>query len=300
VRGGAALGLVLAWLGVAALPSVVALGFAARRVSTTRRLSWISAWARTQAKVALGLLRAGGARFKRVGHVRTDQAGLIVMNHQSVLDIPTAILMSGPIVPAFVTRSRYTRVPMIGAGLRCADCPIVDPGRDREEALRTLAGAVQNERALLIYPEGHRTPDGTLQPFRTAGLLAMLEARRVPVWLVATDGFWSGRRLVDLVRLDRIRGRTVVVGRFDPPEDAAALPGFLAVLEARLAEALAALRSAHGEAEDGTGGCGQEESDGRRALPIALSLSSPGKPSARGRAPSSPAARRSASRLRPS
>jgi hypothetical protein len=47
----------------------------------------------------------------------------------------------------------------------------------------------------------------------------MLRARRVPVWLIATDGFWAGRRLIDLVMLHRIRGVTAVVGRFVPPDD---------------------------------------------------------------------------------
>ena len=106
-----------------------------------------------------------------------------------------------------------------------------------------LRQAVRHDRAIFIYPEGHRSTDGALQPFRTAGLLAMLTERRVPVWLVATDGFTGGRRLVDLLQLERIRGVTEVLGRFDPPADEAALPGFLEELHAHLAVALARIRS---------------------------------------------------------
>jgi 1-acyl-sn-glycerol-3-phosphate acyltransferase len=234
---------VLSWLGIAALPSLLLMSLAARPLGPGRRLSWVSSWARVQCRLVLDMLRLGGARSVRRGVLRTDVAGIILMNHQSVLDIPTAVLMCEPVVPAFVARERYARVPLIGTGLRLADCPIVDPKRDREGALATLRQAVHADRAILIYPEGHRTTDGTLQPFRTAGLVAMLTERRVPVWLVATDGFTGGRRLVDLVQLYRIRGVTEVVGRFQPPDEEADIPAFLDGLHSHLAEALARIRS---------------------------------------------------------
>jgi 1-acyl-sn-glycerol-3-phosphate acyltransferase len=242
IRGGLALAFVLVWLGIVGLPSLLLLSVVARGSAPATRLSRVSGWARAHCRFALAVLRLGGARYERRGTVKTDEAGIIVMNHQSLLDIPTVILMCTPLVPAFVARARYASVPLIATGLRVASCPVVDPGHDRDAALALLAGAVQQERALIIYPEGHRTPDGSLQPFRTAGLLAMLRARRVPVWLIATDGFWAGRRLIDLVMLHRIRGVTAVVGRFVPPDDEGALEGFVATLEKELARGIAGLR----------------------------------------------------------
>jgi 1-acyl-sn-glycerol-3-phosphate acyltransferase len=242
ILGGFALAGVLTWLGLVALPSLLLLSVAARWVSPATRLSWVSGWARAHCRFVLAVLRLGGARYERRGTVRTDAAAIIVMNHQSLLDIPTAVVMCTPLVPAFVARARYARVPLIATGLRVADCPVIDPGRDRDAALAQLADATHHERALLIYPEGHRTPDGSLQPFRTAGILAMLRARRVPVWLIATDGFWAGRRLIDLVMLHKIRGVTEVVGCFQPPDDDSALDGFVVMLEAELARAIAGMR----------------------------------------------------------
>ncbi|HUG52061.1 MAG TPA: lysophospholipid acyltransferase family protein [Vicinamibacteria bacterium] len=233
----------LLWLGAAALPSLLLISLPARYAARGRRLSWVSSWARAQCRLVLGILRLGGARSVRLGTVRTDVAGIILMNHQSLLDVPTAVLMCGPVVPAFVARERYARVPLISTGLRIADCPVVDPRRDRAAALARLRQAVRADRAILIYPEGHRSTDGALQPFRTAGLIAMLTERRVPVWLVATDGFTGGRRLVDLVQLHRIRGVTEVLGRFDPPDDEAAIPAFLDGLHSHLADGLARIRS---------------------------------------------------------
>lgn len=237
--------LTILWLGLVALPSL-SLGVAPlARAWPDRRLVFLSAWARAQCRVVLGLLRLGGARCTRVGEIDTRGPGIIVTNHQSVLDIPTLVLMSQPWVPAFVARDRYAQpgIPILPLGLRLAGCPVIDPG-DREAALAVLRSAMRCDRTYLIYPEGHRSGDGELQPFRPAGLIAMLAERRVPVWLVATDGFCAGRRLADfLANVHRIDGRTEVVGRYDPPTREEELPAFVASLHARLGGHLAEMRS---------------------------------------------------------
>ncbi len=241
-RGGLALTSAVLWFGTVGVCSILLVSIPARWVGRERRLSWVSTWARVHSRIVLFLLRLGGARFTRRGSVCTDRPGLIVMNHQSVLDIPTIMLMAGPVFAGFVTRARYAHVPAIATGLWLADCPVIDPRQDREGAIATLRKAVQADRTLLIFPEGHRTPDGTLQPFRIAGLLAMLEARRVPVWVVVTDGFHTGRRVLDLLDLWRIDGITEVVGAFEPPADTADLPAFIDELHTRMAAHIAELR----------------------------------------------------------
>ncbi|MCL4820401.1 MAG: 1-acyl-sn-glycerol-3-phosphate acyltransferase [Vicinamibacteria bacterium] len=234
----------LVWLGGLLLPSILGLAVVTRWTRPATRLSWVSRWARVGSAGAMTLLRLGGARSQSRGAVRTDAPGLVVMNHQSVLDVLVLILMTGPLVPAFVARERYTRTPVIGTGLRLADCPIVDPQRDRAGAVDGLRAAMDRERTFAIFPEGHRSPDGSLQPFRTAGLLAMLGARRVPVYLVATDGFQSARTLLDLAfGLGAVDGRTELLGRFDPPAAAEELPRFVDRLQAELEAGLQRLRA---------------------------------------------------------
>jgi 1-acyl-sn-glycerol-3-phosphate acyltransferase len=246
--GAVCLVVVLLFIGLVAVPTVLVLALAALVVSRSRRIAWVSRWAQAVSAVILGVLWVGGARYARRGYVRTDEPGIIVMNHQSLLDIPTAAVITGPIVPAFITRDRYARVPAVATALWVADCPVVSKC-DRESGFDAIRRAMRQDRMVLIYPEGHRTRDGEVQPFRTAGLLTMLEERRVPVWLIATDGFCAGRRLIDFVlNVSRIRGRTEVVGRFDPPADAAELPAFLDRLHGELSQAVRALRSRTPEA----------------------------------------------------
>ena len=120
---------------------------------------------------------------------------------------------------------------------------MIDPD-DRDGSVAVLREAVRRDRTLLIYPEGRRSDDGQLQRFRPAGLLAMLDERRVPVWLVATDGFSAGRRLRDFFsNVHHVDGCTELVGRYDPPERAEDLPPFVARLHADLAAHLATMRA---------------------------------------------------------
>jgi len=243
--GALAFGLLLLWLAVVAMPSLAFVVAPAARRWPDRRLRLVSDWARIVCRVVLGFLRLGGARYSRVGEIDTRGAGVVVTNHQSVLDIPALVLMCRPFVPAFVARDRYARpgIPIIPLGLRLAECPVIDPD-DRCASVAVLREAVRRDRTLLIYPEGRRSDDGQLQRFRPAGLIAMLDERRVPVWLVATDGFSAGRCLADFVlNVHRIDGRTELVGRYDPPALAEDLPAFVARLHADLGAHLARMRA---------------------------------------------------------
>ncbi len=193
----------------------------------------------------LGSLRVGGARFERRGRLDTSRPTLIVMNHQSLLDILSVTLMAAPYVPAFVTRRRYARfVPLVSPCIRLLGCPVIEPKRDRRGAvLAVREAALGLGHGLLIFPEGHRSLDGELRVFRTAGIEAILGARRLPVHLVVTDGFWKGRRFVDFVfNVHRIRGRTELLGELVPPEQPEALPAFIDSLRQRLLDRLSEIR----------------------------------------------------------
>jgi 1-acyl-sn-glycerol-3-phosphate acyltransferase len=153
-------------------------------------------------------------------------------------------MSTGAFVPAFVARKRYASVPVVGRAMVWAGCPIIDPTRDARGAVLALAeGAARLEHGILIFPEGHRTLDGEMRPFRTSGLIAMLTARRMPVYLAVTDGLWVNRTLADVVRnVHRMQGRTEVLGPVMPPEDAAAIPAFVESLQGTMAAHLAQMR----------------------------------------------------------
>lgn len=210
------------------------------------KLGAVAWFMRGMSKAILGALTLGGARFERRGSVSTAEPCLVLMNHQSLLDILNVVLVSSPYVPAFVTRRRYARfVPVVSLCIRLQEGPIIDPDAARRHALATIAEAARSRRqGLLLFPEGHRSRDGEIQPFKTAGALAVLRERRLPVYAVVTDGVWAVRRLVDLLfGVGRIHGRTEVLGPFTAPEDDHQLSAFLHEVRERMVEHLREMRS---------------------------------------------------------
>jgi 1-acyl-sn-glycerol-3-phosphate acyltransferase len=217
------------------------------RLLPGRRLHLVSVYMRLISRVTFGLLRMGGARFRREGALPTDSAVAVVANHQSLLDIMQITLLARPFAPAFVTRTRYERfVPHVSACVRLLSCPMIDPRRDRLGAVRTIRRAARElSHGLLIFPEGHRSRDGEVQPFRAVGVEAMLRAKSMPVYIVVNDGLWHAPRLVDnLFRIHRIDAWSAVYGPFQIPEDESEIPAFVQRLRAEIVARLAGHRAA--------------------------------------------------------
>jgi len=212
----------------------------------SKRIPIISSYMRLMGGTVLWLVRVGGGRFELTGRVPTDHPVLILMNHQSLLDIPIAAVVSSPRCPAYVTRRRYSRfVPMVSPMLAMRRCPIVDPDLDPRGAISALKAAAQREEnGLLIFPEGHRSRDGQVGPFNSAGVRVILREKRMPVYLIANDGCFVGRRLSDFIfNMHRIRGRTRVLGPFEAPEKDGELEPFVGFLRNRLVDQVEGLRA---------------------------------------------------------
>jgi 1-acyl-sn-glycerol-3-phosphate acyltransferase len=249
VRGALAVAALMLWLVLGGLYQRVVV-YPLVFLFPRRRAAIVSTYFRGMSRGILALLAAGGARLRRSGRVPSGEPVLLLMNHQSLLDIPIVGLMTAPYVPQYVTRKRYAYgLPSISPCLRLLGCPVVDP-EDRRGALRIVRDAARAlTQALLIFPEGHRTRDGEIGEWKTAGVLTVLRERRLPVYVIVTDGFWRARRFVDFVRgLGAIRGETVVLGPFRPPEDQDALPAFVQGLRETMSRQLAQMRRGHAAA----------------------------------------------------
>ncbi len=168
--------------------------------------------------------RVGGARIPAAPPVPSAAGTLIVMNHQSLLDIPMAVQACSPGYPLFVTRARYAKgIPLISHMLRLYDHPLVHPGRGGRRQLVELARrAVTMEVPLLIFPEGGRTRDGQVRPFQPGGLQAILSARPWNVYLMVVDGFWQCARIGDFTAgVSQVDAKVSRLGpfAFDPAQD---------------------------------------------------------------------------------
>lgn len=143
-------------------------------------------WARRSAWW-LGLqIRAQGLE-----NVPETGAWVYCANHQSLVDI----LALGAVLPGdykWAAKHELHRVPFLGWHLRLAGHVLVERGRGPEVASRVVERFVEvlgSGHPLLVFPEGTRSADGVLRPFKIGGFLAAVRAGR-PVVPVALEGTW--------------------------------------------------------------------------------------------------------------
>ncbi len=219
---------------------LLALGPGRRRELGARWVTWI-------ARSLTSLIRLGGATIDIEGDIECAQPGVVIMNHQSVLEIPALIHILHPRLPRFVARSRYARsIPTVSQAISYLDCIVIDPRRDRAGAVLAIKRAADEglHHAVMLFPEGHRTRDGEIAAFRPAGLIALLEGRQLPVWTIVCDGFWRLRTVMDsFFGLGSVKGRLKVVECAVSPGTRDELEGFVEERRQTMIRELAKMRA---------------------------------------------------------
>ena len=217
------------------------------RLLPAKRTAILSWWERRLAHFVIGSLRhLGGAHIPPPPTLPGREGVLVLMNHQSLLDIPLVVAALRPAHPRIVTRARYARgKPLISHMVRLYQYPLVE---GRANARSQITAIAENARTspvpFVIFPEGHRTRDGEIGAWQEGGLRAILEVRRWTVYLLVADGYWQNARLVDFLdHIHHIDGRSAALGPFEGPEPGTDPDAFIADMRARMIDALAALRS---------------------------------------------------------
>lgn len=115
---------------------------------------------------------------------------LLMSNHQSLVDIAALVDTLPPSVSwRFVAKKELVRVPIFGWCLVTTGQIIIDRG-DRERAVASLRRAAERIRggaSVIVFPEGTRSPSGSLRPFKSGPFHLALEAQ-VPIVPVTVSG----------------------------------------------------------------------------------------------------------------
>ncbi|MBX6423973.1 1-acyl-sn-glycerol-3-phosphate acyltransferase [Thermosulfurimonas sp. F29] len=181
-----------------------------KRKVLAHRVAWL--WCRI-------VLRISGVRIEVEGLERLDPEKRYVFfaNHRSQMDIPVLEEVLRPFEIRFLAKRNLFRIPFFGWGLSALGYIPVER-EDPREGLRSLIACAERVRAgysVVVFPEGTRSADGRLLPFKTAGFLIPIRAGvpAVPVAILGTEKILPKGKLI--VRPGRVR---VIIGEPIPTQ----------------------------------------------------------------------------------
>ncbi len=149
--------------------------------------------------LAITGVRLAGIRIREVGkeNIQRGQNYIFMSNHVSNLDPPIEIPRIQQRCSVLVKKELF-RVPILGTGMHLARLVPVDR-RNREAAIESVRQGVEVLRTglnMMIYPEGTRSSDGRLLPFKKGPFHLAMESGVpvLPLTILGTYEAWPKHR----------------------------------------------------------------------------------------------------------
>jgi len=148
---------------------------------------WQHACARTWSWL---ILKTSGIRVRVDGleHVNPGQTAIYCVNHQSAMDIPV-LFASLPAQFRFVAKRSLFHLPFLGWHLLRSGHIPVDRDRPQQamKSMKKVAQEIREGKSVLLFPEGHRSRNGQLLPFK-AGSFYIAILSGVPIVPITVNG----------------------------------------------------------------------------------------------------------------
>lgn len=161
-----------AWAGIATLIvflPIMVVSFIAPNSNAGFELSRWWAWV---------LLKATGVRLQ-VSHqdrIDANRTYIIISNHQSHFDSLALVRMLG-IPYRWVAKKELQGIPLFSQALMALGTVFIDRS-DKNKAIASIHRGVERMSpgvSLIFFPEGTRSDDGTIQPFKKGGFVTAFE-----------------------------------------------------------------------------------------------------------------------------
>ncbi len=144
-------------------------------------------YARLWGKIALKVNRV---RVNIEGIERLNGKGpyLFMSNHQGYYDV-FALLGYLPYQFKWLVKKELFSIPFFNWTMAAAGYISLDRkgGRDTVKALNQALQKIQEGMSVVIFPEGSRSPDGSIQPFKKGGFSLAIKSQ-VPIVPIAISG----------------------------------------------------------------------------------------------------------------
>jgi 1-acyl-sn-glycerol-3-phosphate acyltransferase len=182
-------------------------------------------WLVFQANLLSRLIPLWKIKIEGREKAQKGKAYVIISNHQSILDILVMTCLRYRF--KWISKIENYKVPIFGWYLRMAKYITVDRGNDdsKAEMLEKSALSLRKGISIMIFPEGTRSPDGEIGPFKLGAfqLALMTDKSILPVIVDGTGGIlpkhgmiFSGGHIVRIKVLDPVHPGSF--GTADPEE----------------------------------------------------------------------------------
>jgi 1-acyl-sn-glycerol-3-phosphate acyltransferase len=136
------------------------------------------------------ILWVSGIRVTAIGLDRISglTSCIFMSNHQSNFDIPV-LLSHLPKQFRWLAKAELFKIPIFGRSMSGAGYISIDRS-DRKSAFMSLARAaetIRNGTSVMIFPEGTRSKDGRLLPYKKGGFVLAVDAQ-VPIVPIVIEG----------------------------------------------------------------------------------------------------------------
>ena len=149
-----------------------------------RAVRLIRFWARGVLWVCRVKIRVHGRE-----QIDAKKAYLFMANHQSNFDIPILMAAFDTLQVRWVSKQEVRKVPIIGLCMQRTHQVLVDRDSPTQAiaVIRQVKSLLEAGISAAFFPEGTRTRDGRLQPFKPGGF-AVATAAKVPVVPTVING----------------------------------------------------------------------------------------------------------------
>ena len=138
------------------------------------------------------ILWASGIKVDVTGISNLDPSRpcLFICNHQSNFDIPV-LFAALPAQFRWIAKAELFKIPLFGSAMRGAGYISIER-KNRKSAIKSIDAAAEKIKSgvsVMIFPEGTRSPDGSIGEFKKGGFILAMNAE-VPIVPIVINGTW--------------------------------------------------------------------------------------------------------------
>ena len=125
--------------------------------------------------------------YQEISEFEKNDSYIIMPNHQSAFDI-FSLFAYLPVEFRWVSKKENFKIPVVGQAMKVMNEISVDRGniKDLKSTINSMKKCLERGISVLIFPEGTRSIDGNLLPFKKGGFFLALSSGKkilpVAIW----------------------------------------------------------------------------------------------------------------------